>query len=227
MIKEECTDIDVRSGMIRQRNNSEMVIFDIDASDLLQDMDLPLIGVKTKVDLLKMFVGNDEIELATDDERYSIKDEFSKISFVVPNVQFIENKFIEKTQLTQMFEFDDREIVFSHNFSQKVCERMRIIATNYDIDSFMIEFNGDFATMKANTESKDQSAVLVSDIPLDIHIEGKICNIISTLFITEHDSELRLNMYINKSGILFNEANTSMKGINYTIYNRTRLLDEE
>jgi len=225
MIKDQCTDINITNGIIRQRSDTEIVVYDIDVSDLLGDMNLPLVGIKMKADLLKMFVGNDEIEIDSNDDVYSIKDEFSKISFIVPNLQFIENKFVESNELAQMFGFGDRELVFTHNFSQKVCERMRVIANNYEIDAFTIEFNGDTATIKANTEAKDQVAVLASEIPLDIPISDRMCNIATTLLITEHDSELTFEMYTDGNNILISKVDSSIKGTNYTIHNRTRLMD--
>jgi len=225
MIKEQCTDINIISGVIRQRSDTEIVVYDIDISDILEEMNLPLVGIKTKIDLLKMFVGNDDIEINSNDEIYSIKDEFSKISFVVPNLQFIENKYIESDEITQMFDFEDRELVFTYNFSQKICERMRVIANNYEINAFTIEFLGDTATIKANTEAKDQTAILASNIPLDVPISDKICNVATTLLISEHDSELSYNMYTNGNNILISEVESSIKGINYKIHNRTRLMD--
>jgi len=227
MIKDQCNDVNITSGIIRQRSDTEIVVYDIDLSDIIGDMDLPLVGIKLKADLLKMFVGNDDIEIDSNDDLYYVKDEFSKVSFVVPNKQFIENKFVEENELAQMFNFDDRTLVFKHNLSNKICERMRVIANNYEINAFTIEFLGDVATIKANNVAKDQMAILASDIPLEIPIKDKVCNIATNLLITEHDSELSFEMYSDGNNILISKVDSSIKGINYTIHNRTRLMEAE
>lgn len=224
MIKDECTDIDIREGIIRQRNDTEHVIYELDLTDLIEQLNIPFSSIKPKIDLLKMFVGGDEIVLDSDDETHSVKDEFSKISFTATNLQFMDNKFIEASALTQIFNFDNLEPVFTYTFSKKVCERMRVIANNFSINSFTVEFHGETAMIKASPESRDQSAIIVDNIPLDFEISDKSCNITIMLTNFEHDGDLDLSMYADGNNVLASKSSSTVKGIQCDIYNRTRLI---
>lgn len=227
MIKDECTDIDIQGGVIRQKNDTEIVMYDLDLTDILDNMNIPISNIKPKIDLLRMFLGGDEIVIESDDEKYSIKDEFSKVSFTAPNRQFIDNQFYSRDNLTVIFNFAERDMIFSYTFSSKLCERMKVIANNFNIKAFNIEFNGDTAVMKASPESRDQGAIIANDIVLDTPIEGKTCNITTSALIPEHDSDLELKMYKEGGNVLSSESSFSIKGINGIIYNRTRLMEIE
>lgn len=225
MIKDESTDIDIKDGVIRQKNDTEIVVYEMDLSDIITDITLPLTSIKPKSDLLKMFIGSNSIEIDSDEEKYSIKDDFLKLSFTIPNLNFVDNEFMSRDALMQVFNFEERQLIMSYTFSPKLCDRMRIIANNFNIKAFAVEFNGETATIRATPESKDQSAIIANDIPLDIPIENKICNITTTLLISEHDTDLEYKMYADGNNVLVSESSSAIKGIGYIIYNRTRLLD--
>jgi len=226
MIKDMCMDIDIHDGIIRQRSDNSYVMYEADLSDLIGKMTLPLLETKPKIDLMKMFLGSEEVIIEANEEQYSFKDDTLKISMIIPISQFVNNKFSSSDEAKQIFDFDNSQHLLSYTFSQKLCERMKIITNNFNIETFSIEFDGETASIKASPESKNQSALIVKDIDLDINISDKYANLTSLLFIPEHDGDLEYNMFIN-NGILTSKVSTSIKGINYNIYSRTRLMDFE
>ena len=70
LLKETCNDVDVRGGIIRQRSNDNSCIYEIDLNPLLEDINLPISNIKQKIDLFKIFVGQD-VTVSVDNETYT------------------------------------------------------------------------------------------------------------------------------------------------------------
>jgi len=227
LLKEECNDIDIRDGKICQKSNSHEIIFDIDLSDVLQGINLPFTVIKQKIDLLRMFVGSDNIEIDSDDEKFTFKDEFSKITIIKPNLQFIDNPYVENESLSQLFSWDQQEVLLTKSFSPKICDRVKIISSNYNINRFQLIFNGDDATMIAKTESNDQEAIIAENIPLELEVNNEECSFLITPFIVDHDSDLNFTVYSDGSQILITKVESSIKGIDFTLYCRTQFIPHE
>jgi len=230
LLKDECNDIDIVGGKIRQKTNSHNAIFDIDMTDFLEDINLPFTIIKQKIDLLRMFLGSDNIEIDSNDEFFTFKDNFSKITFVKPNLQFIDNPYMSDEEIANLFAWDEQTVLLSTNFSLKICERMKIIASNYNITAFTMLFNGDDAKLIATTDSNDQSAVIVDSIPLEVEIQNTYCNLQITPFIVDRDSETRLTCYFEtaeQNAIIINKTETSIKEVDFTIYSRTQFNSED
>jgi hypothetical protein len=101
---------------------------------------------------------------------------------------------------------------------------MKIIASNYNIDRFLLQFHGDDAKLIANTESNDQSAIIANSIPLELQINNEECNLLITPLIVDHDTNLTFTVYSDGSQILINKSESSIKGVDFTIYSRTQFL---
>jgi len=66
-LKEECNDIDINNGIIRQRSNDKTSIFQIDLNPILPDVTMSISDIKKKIDLFKIFAGQDvNIEINND-----------------------------------------------------------------------------------------------------------------------------------------------------------------
>ena len=46
LLKDECNDVDIRGGMIRQRSNEKISVFEIDLSPIISDIDLAITDLK-------------------------------------------------------------------------------------------------------------------------------------------------------------------------------------
>jgi len=223
LLKEQCNDIDIVNGKIRQKTNAHDAIFDIDLTSILQDITLPFTIIKQKIDLLRMFLGSDTVEIDSREDDFVISDNFSKISFVKPNLQFIDNPYMDDEEISQLFSWEDQTVLLSTTLSLKICERMKIIASNYNITAYTMLFNGDDATLIASTDANDQSAEIVNSIPLDMEISNNECNLQITPFIVDRDSDTNLTCYVDNNGsIIINKIQSEIKNIDYTIYSRTQ-----
>ena len=83
-LKEECNDIDINGGIIRERSNDKTSIFQIDLNPILPDVTMSISDIKKKLDLLKVFAGQEvNIECNTDGNGYFIfADSFSSLKFL-------------------------------------------------------------------------------------------------------------------------------------------------
>ena len=94
-LKDVCNDVDIRGGFIRQRTNGNVSIFEIDITPIVGDINIAIIDLKNKLDLLKMFQGQEvtiEITESTpgDPGNFVFSDQFSSLRVVLPSPDFVD-----------------------------------------------------------------------------------------------------------------------------------------
>ena len=55
IFKDLCNDVEIRNGFIRQKTNDGSVVFEIDLTSLLGDLNIRFSNLKEKLDLFKVF----------------------------------------------------------------------------------------------------------------------------------------------------------------------------
>ena len=100
--------MDIRGGFIRQRTNGNVSIFEIDITPIVGDINIAIIDLKNKLDLLKMFQGQEvtiEITESTpgDPGNFVFSDQFSSLRVVLPSPDFVDNKFMREEELRSIF----------------------------------------------------------------------------------------------------------------------------
>ena len=124
ILKDSCNDVDIREGIIRQRSNDRTVIFELDLRPILSDISLPISNVKTKFDLFKMFQGNDvSIEIRNDD--FIIKDNFSSLKFLKPDLGYIDNSFMAEDEMNTLFELNEEDLLMQFDITSTISDRLR------------------------------------------------------------------------------------------------------
>ena len=224
LMKDICNDVDIRGGKIRQRSNDHSVIFEMDLTPLISDMDIPITKLKEKLELFKCFIGND-VDVV-DDEKYSIADQISLISFKRPLLTLIDNQFITEEEFGNLFTLDENDIILSYNIPTMVSERMRTITQGFNVNNVVVIFNGETAEITAKTISKDQFAKFVGDIVVE---DEKNCssNLIVTPFIIDHDGDMSFSMYEVRDGHSINKYSTSIGDVAINVYGRSSLVEAE
>ena len=131
LVSKICTDMTIKSGVIRQYSDRRHAIFFIDLSDLLGDMTLYLAGVASKVDLLDPFkkqgvTVNLEVTNPSSSATgfYIFKDDYSKIEFQKPFERYINNKFMSHEELTSRLSVDGEGRIFEYQISKFLLERL-------------------------------------------------------------------------------------------------------
>ncbi len=224
LMKDICNDVDIREGKIRQRSNDHSVIFEMDLTPIISDMNIPIIKLKEKLELFKCFIGSD-VDIV-DDETYSISDQISSISFKRPMLTLIDNQFITDEEFSNLFTLDESDVILNYNIPSVISDRMRIITQGFNVNNVVVVFTGDTASITSKTISKDQFAKFVEGIVVE---DEKNCtsNLIVTPFIIDHDGDIAFSMYEVREGQSINKFSTTIGDISINIYGRSSLIAEE
>jgi hypothetical protein len=235
-LKEICNDVDIRDGMIRQRSNDRSCIFEFDMESILDDVTMPLSDVKKKLDLLKSFMGQDTVKFSIhteDDEAecyFKISDDYSSIKFMFPAMQFIDNSFMGEDEVASVLTIDEDNLLLQAELSNLITDRIRIITDNFNSNAIQVFLDGETASIKTQTQSKDQYATFMQDIPTNIPLEPSSVNLVTISFKLEHDTNVLFQMYKDEDRpITVNKLETDIGDIGVKIYSRSSIvpLEEE
>jgi len=224
MLKEYCNDVDIVNGKIRQRSNDRTVIFDINLSDIFDNVDISISSLKQKFEIFKLF--NQDVSFDIDENKYSISDQYLIIDFMKPVKEYLDNKFINDESLTSMFTLDDNNVLFEHEIPSSIVSKIKIISNNFNTNIIKCNFNGETCSFILSTKSKDQKAKVLDGVILNREIEEKYCNIVITPFLIE-SSDMKVILYDDKErNQLITKFETKINNISVIIYSRSNFIDE-
>jgi len=225
LLRDICNDCEIRGGILRQRTNDKANIFEIDLTSLVSNADILVSNLKQKLDLLKCFVGQ-EVKIEYNDQEVCFSDQFSVIKFVNPRLDFMDNKYISDDEFSRIFTLRDEDLLLDYEIQSTISERMKIIAQGFNIVSFQVLFEGDFSSIMATTTSKDQSAKIVSGIPVNQNFNC-FSNLVVTPFVIDHDQNMNLKMYNVQETICVNKFSAAIGNVNINIFSRSQLIEEK
>jgi hypothetical protein len=200
-LKDLCTDIDMRAGIIRQRSNDNNSIFEFDLTSLLQNITIPISDLKNKLDLFRIFIGQD-VRIDCDDNVFSFSDQYTTVKIKKPLADFLDNKFIESTELEAIISVPDDSLILETDLKQIITERIKTITQNFNTPSVQILFEGETARILAGTQSKEQNAVLISGLITNVAIDRSISSMSINPFTIDHDGDIKLEIYRDQNNIL-------------------------
>lgn len=199
LLKDQANDLDIREGIIRQKNNSENCTYEIKLDEFL-NLNLPIIKIKEKLNLFNTFKNNKEsdiiIESNSEDERsnFTISDQYSKLLFAMTDLQYMDNKFITEEELNNSWEINNSELILTVNIPKTITDRIKVVTDVFNTTTAHIIFTNNTAMIKAQTINTEQEAIFLKDIPIATDIECML--IIPRIpFIMDHDGELSLSIY--------------------------------
>lgn len=220
-LKDICTDIDLREGIIRQRANDNNSIFEFDLTALIQNVTIPISDLKNKLDLFRIFIGQD-VQIDSDDLYFSFSDQYTIIKIKKPLIDFLDNKFMPSTELDAIISVPDNSLILDHDLKQIITDRIRTITQNFNTPSIQISFEGETAKILAGTQSKEQSAVLLSGLITNVAIERSISSLSINPFIIDHDNDIKLEVYRDSNNLL-NKFRTSIGQISIQMFSKSLL----
>lgn len=229
-LKEECNDIDINNGIIRERSNDKTSIFQINMNPILTDVTMSISDVKKKLDLLKIFAG-EEVNLEINNEGsgyFILSDQYSSLKFISPAYQFIDNKFMTEEELTAIFNLDEDNLILEHSLESVITERIRIITQSFNIKAIQVEFEGEQAIIKAGTQAKDQFAKFVEGITTNVVLDKCSANLGTIPFGIDHDRAVEFKMYKDPNqDISLNTFTTDVGECELVIFTRSSLIQDE
>jgi len=232
-LKEECNDVDIRKGIIRQRTNGNTSIFEIDITSLVDDVSIAITDLKQKLDLLKTFQGQDvtvEIEEATSENHgyFIFSDDLSSIKIISPTPEYVDNKFMSEEELENIFKVSDDDLILECELGHIITDRIALITQNFNVKSIKVVFEGEEASITTATQSKDQIAKFISGIETNMVIEDHTSNLAVVPFKIDHDTDVQFKMYKdpNQNNAL-NKFSTTLGDIDINIYSRSSIIEDE
>ena len=227
IMQEDCNDIDIKEGMIRQRSNDRSVIYEIDLTSILDDISISITGLKTKLNLFKMFVDN-EVTLKINDTKFYVSDTMSTLAFEKPSEEFLDNKFIKQDELDKMFDLNEEDKILDTNIPATISDRLRVIKGVFNIGTLQILFEGDKASLNATSKAKDQHAKLIENIVLSKEFEKSTTSLVMSPFIFEHDDNIVFSLYLDeKNNLVISKSKGDIGEASITVFSRSNLKEVE
>ena len=198
ILKDVCNDADIHDGILRQRTNDNANVFEIDMTPIIDTLDIPLVNLKQKLDLLKIFLSQSSTQSQTvditvdDDGNFTFSDEYSSINFQGPELAYMDNRFITEEELEHIFTLNEEDVILQVDVENNISDRMRIIAQSFNVNSTQISMENDVASITMETQGHDQNAKILTDITLEQPMECT-SSLTNTPFIIDHDGKIELN----------------------------------
>lgn len=232
-LKDICNDVDIQGGIIRQRTTDKSTAFEIDLSSLIEDVNLGLSDIKNKLDMLKVFNGQ-EVQILIDEGTeenpgfFIFSDQYSSLKIKSPTRDYLDNKFMNTDQMGHIYSLSDEDLLIECDISKMISDRVKIISQGLNATAIQIIFSGETASMSASTQARDQHAKFLQDIITNVSFENSFANLSLIPFSIEHDTEIIFKMYINdERNISINTFKTTLGDININMYSRSSIISEE
>jgi len=229
-LRDICNDIDVREGMIRQRSNDLISVFELDLKILLEDSTFAISDLKTKLEILKTFSGQDEIviDIVSEGNYINFSDQYSSVKFQLPTLEFLDNKFMTTEERDKIFVLNEEDMILECDLENIITDRIRVITAAFNTKAIQVSFDGEEASISAITQGKDQSAKFLSGITTNIVLENSSSNITTVPFIIEHDSDIEFKMFKDANQALsLNKFSTNIGDVDINIYTRSSIVKED
>lgn len=228
-LREVCNDVDLRGGVIRQRSNDKSTVFQMDLRPIFNDteVDMPISDIKKKLELLKMFSGQ-EVTVRFEDDRFIFSDQFTSLEFKNPTLEYMDNQFLSMDELERVFVMDEDELLIDTTLSSMITERIKIITQTFNTQAIQIVFMGESAKLTAITQARDQYGKIVSDIVTNAILDGCSSNLSTVPFSIEHDEDIVFKIFKHPSqDVLMNKFDARLGDVPVVIYGRAAIIKDE
>lgn len=224
LLQDDCNDVDIREGILRQRTNLKENIIEMDLTPLVSDCDIVISNLKQKLPLLKGLSGQ-EVKITSADNNISFSGERSIFKFVNPRTDFLDNKFIPGQELANIFTLREEDVILEYAISKETSKLMKVIQRQFNIVSFQIYFEGDNASIVSTTTSKDQYSRIEHGIPLKRTLKC-FANVVVTPFVLDHDGDNLFKMYNIQETLCVNKFKTLVGKISVLFYGRSQFIEQ-
>jgi len=224
LLKEPCSDIDICNGYIRQRSNENSCIFEIDMTSLLtEEISVPIIDIKQKLDLLKIFT-DQEVTITVTDEVCTFADQYSSLVFKNPNRDFVDNKFMPEEELNAVFSLDEDSLILSTEIPTTISDRISAVKQGFSVTTVKVSIDGEVANISAITQAKDQHAMLMEGIVTEMTMNCET-DLLIVPFVIDHDGDMDFKMYNAQDEVSINKFETSIGDMSVIVYSRSSIVD--
>lgn len=232
-LKEVCNDADIREGILRQRTNNHTSVFEVNLTTVFEESNIALTNLKQKLELLKSFQGQ-QVEVIIDEPEdgtsgsYTFKDEHSSIKFITPTMEFMDNKFMDAEELESIFPASEEQLLLEKDLSVILSDRIKTVTHYFSIETIVVEFNGETASISAATPSRDQTAKFAENIIINEEISNSTTNISNVAFALDHEDDIKYIMFKDPNqNVALNKFSTRVGDIDINIFSRSQIVTND
>ena len=85
-------------------------------------------------------------------------DTFSKLSFLNPKEEYMDNKYIPEEELSNIFELFEEDVLMQVEIASTISERLSIISKSFNVNSVKVSFDSEKGAISTTSQAKDQFA---------------------------------------------------------------------
>lgn len=161
IVSKMCTDLTIKDGIICQSSDRRSSILNIDVNSILGESTILISGVSSKVDLLEPFRKQAvDMKLYISDKYYSFRDEYSKLEFIKPMEEYINNKFISSEELQSKLMIDREGSIFEYQVSKFLLERLIALHRGLSASTIRFEFSGNKADVVVSASDNPSTTTI-------------------------------------------------------------------
>ena len=225
LLKDVCNDADIRSGVLRQRSNSHTVIFEFDLTSVVSELNLPISPLKQKIDLFKIFTGN-EVSIEESSTEFKVSDSYSNITVINPILSYFDNKFMTDEELiASITDLDNDDLILKCDINKMISERFKTVSQVFNVNAIRVVFEGESCYITAKTQSGDQNAKIINGITLERPVNELVSALPVVPFIMDHDADIQFSMYNVRDNICMSKFTTTIGTVPVNVYTRSQLRD--
>ena len=102
LLKDHCNDVTIREGILRQRSNDRVMIFEFNFTPLIGNCNIVLPVFKEQLPLLKA-LSEKEVTIITTEKAVTFSSQRSMLTFDAPKPAYVDNKFIPTEEASAQF----------------------------------------------------------------------------------------------------------------------------
>jgi len=222
VLQEECSDCDIRKGLVRQQTNSRTSVFYINLSTLLHEQNIPIVVLKQKLELFKCFEGS-EVRFSIGNDSYVISDSYSSLKMDFAVLEYMDNKFITQDEFEKKTSLPDENLLLSISVSKLICERIKNISKVFNTNIVVLDFVGETANLVSRSSSKENYAKFLTEIPLNKNMTNIAGNLPLTPFLIDADGDIQLDVYAVRADRIITRNIMAIDAIDIEVFSRAQL----
>lgn len=226
-----CTDCDIKGGRFRCRSNDRHFVIDMDLSSILEQNNLSLSMIKSKVSILKTFEIDDSVQIEDknmiiecNDSNYEVADAFSRVIFRKPIQKYIDNQFVDDEEFSRLIRIQEENLMFSHTIINYLKKRISQLCQEFenDIECRMVGLETE---IKTSTKNHESSSRVVSGITMNRDIGNKHFTANPLAFMLDISSDLIFNCYHVTGDVFVCKFEQSFYGVPITLFLQVKVSD--
>jgi len=218
--KETCVDLDIREGKIFQKSNDFLHIYQCDVTSLIGGNSFPISNIKSKLNLLKLFKAP---TIYFQEDKVRIVEDKFYIDFVKPMTEYLDNKYLQDTELSSLVKVDDEYKIGECVFDRDILNKMKVIAQNFSTDSLSIYFDSESEKINfiIRTMIQDQKALLC-EAEMNENVTGETS---IPLFYNLRIPHAKIEIFFpdKEAMVLFYKITSQIEDVGLTIYSKSKL----